>query len=729
MRYRSSLVVAVLLGILALGTIFPNIDDRKREMVIIDAVVHFIKMAHFQPKEIDDEFSKEAFSNYIKSLDPAKRFFTQKEVDQLKVYELQYDDQILQKKFDFFDQSVVLIDQSFKDAKLIYDELIAADYDFSQQEEVELDYDKKSFAKDQSELREYWRKALKYEVLTRYYDNLEDQKDSIENEAKESEESTVEGEDDKEEEAFVPLSDDELKAKAIKQTKEVFDDWFERMESLRRSDRFEAYINAITHVMDPHSDYFNPKEKQDFDINMGGKLEGIGARLVPDKGYTKVREVIPGGPAWASKQIEADDLIIKVTQKGEDAVDLVGMRLDDVVQLIRGKKGTEVLLTIKKPSGDIIEVPIIRDIVQIDETKAKSLLLDLEQVSSNIGYIKLPKFYSSFEQKNGNSCSVDVAEEIEKLKQDGAQGIILDLRSNGGGSLRDVVDMTGLFVEDGPIVQVKPRTRNPYVYDDQDKESRYDGPLVVLVNSFSASASEILAAALQDYNRAVIVGSNSTFGKGTVQRFFDLDEAVMGNDELKPLGQVKLTMQKFYRIDGGSTQLKGVIPDIILPDNYSKIETGEKDYDNAMEWSKINPVPYSQETYNISNKAEVVRASSERVKEDKDFQLVLENAERLKRNRDQSIYPLTIDGYSNYLDKRDEESEKFKDLWKDEIEGLSVRNLSADQERIDNDEVLADTNKDWIKRVKKDFYLKEALHIMRDLKSNNDIAKMKTINP
>ena len=713
MKVRSSIFVALLLGILTLGAFYPQVDDKQREMVILDAIVHFINMAHFQPKEINDDFSKETFKSYINSIDPAKRFLTQAEVDMLKPYELQLDDQIKEKSFEFFDKSVGIIDAGMVRAKTYYEEAVKEDFNFEEKGIIELDSEKKPFAANDTELKKYWSEAIKYEVLTRLYRSIELQNDKSEESEKSSAEET---EEEMNSEPVVQKSIEELKVEAIEDTKEIFDDWFDRMSLLRRSDRFEAYINAITHNMDPHSDYFNPKEKQDFDINMGGKLEGIGARLQTDKGYTKVTSIIAGGPAWVGKDLEVNDLIFQVAQAGEDPVDITGMRLDDVVQLIRGKKGTVVTLTVKKTSGDTQDVQIERDIVQIEDTFAKSLLLDIPGSVENIGYIKLPKFYSSFEKKDGNSCAVDVAKEIEKLNQENVNGIILDLRSNGGGSLRDVVDMSGLFIDKGPIVQVKPRDKAPYVYKDRDAETRYDGPLVVMVNSFSASASEILAAALQDYNRAVIVGSTSTFGKGTVQRFFDLDDAVLGNNELKPLGEVKLTMQKFYRVDGGSTQLKGVVPDVILPDNYLYIETGEKDYEHAMEWTKIDPVAYDQKSYNISNKPLLIAESNERIAKNANFQLMKENAARLKANRDISQYPMNLEDFSAMMEKREKETEKFDVLFKDELGTLEARNLTTDVAKIEADEVAKDTNKDWKEAIKKDFYLEEALHIIKDMK-------------
>ena len=385
-----------------------------------------------------------------------------------------------------------------------------------------------------------------------------------------------------------------------------------------------------------------------------------------------------------------------VTQDGEDPVNVVGWRTDDAVQLIRGKKGTIVHLKVKKKDNSVESIRIERDEVIIDASFARSTIMDIPGSIENVGYIKLPKFYSSFERKGGNSCAEDIKIELEKLTEQNVNGIILDLRNNGGGSLNDVVKMSGLFIEEGPIVQVKPREKRPYVYEDTDDRVQYDGPLVVMVNSYSASASEILAAALQDYNRAVIVGSNSTFGKGTVQRFFNLDKAISGVRDLKPLGEIKLTMQKFYRINGGSTQLKGVVPDIILPDRFSFVEVGEKDYDFAMPWSEIKPVEYSQNVFQIKHLETIQANSKKRVSESDQFQLIVENAQKIKADQDKSQYPLDVDAFSAVLEQRKKESEKFEELFSDTIATLKINNLDVDLEYINLDESRVARNEDWI---------------------------------
>jgi carboxyl-terminal processing protease len=721
MRFRPTLLIALLAGVLAIGAFVPfdGVAYEEREALILHGVLTFIKQAHVNPKPIDDAFSKEVFTSYLDRIDGGKRFLIQEDIDKLKVHELDLDDQANRRTLEFFDVSMELLDAGLVRAEAIFSDVIDnQDFDYDKDESIELDSDKKVFASDEAQLRDYWRKYLKYDIIQKFSRKKEAQKDDIklDNQLKlDIEEGNADPKEEKEGISLEEKTDAELLVLSKEETKENFTEWFERLSNLRRSDRFETYLGAVTNYFDPHTDYFNPKAKQDFDINMGGKLEGIGARLSIDGEFTKVVNIIPGGPAYQGKQLEVDDLIIAVKQEDGEPVDIVGWRIDDVVQKIRGKKGTVVTLTTKKKDGSVIDIEIERDQVIIDESFARSAVIDLPGTANNIGYIKLPKFYSSFENEDGNSCAIDVAKEIEKLKDENVNGIILDLRNNTGGSLSDVVDMTGLFIEEGPIVQVKPKDRAAYVHEDKDPNVQYDGPLIVMTNHLSASASEILAAALQDYNRALIVGSKSTFGKGSVQRFFDLDRAFKGNTEFKPLGNLKISMQKFYRVNGGSTQLKGVTPDIILPDNYHYIDTGEKEYENALAWTEIEKKDYSQDVVKLQNKSKIVALSNKRVEDDEKFSLILENANRLKVNRDQSEYPISIDSYSNLIAKRKEEAKKFENLYEEDVDFLSVKNIAVDTTYINADESRIGRNDAWIEDLKKDFYLEETLFILRDL--------------
>ena len=698
MKIRGPIFFSFLVAGFLLAAYLPKTDvaNPQKEALLMQTVMSGFSQLHYSPKEIDDSFSEALYMLYVDRIDYGRRFLTQEDLYKLNPYKQVLDDQAKNGKFEFFNLSVDLLEAALDKTQAYYREILATPFNYDEEEYLELDAEKRKFTENDEELKEFWRKYLKYETLQRVVDAIEEQEDNGEEEVKKS---------------F-----DEMEQEAREEVLEFFDDWYSRMDKLKREDRLSVYLNTFASSFDPHSEYYKPIDKENFNIRFSGRLEGIGARLQTDGDYTKVSQIIVGGPAWKGKELEDNDIIMKVRQEEEtEAVDITGMVINDVVQLIRGTKGTKVTLTIKKVDGSIEDITIERDIVIIEEQFAKSLIIDGKD-DKKIGLINLPSFYADFQNSNGRFCSTDVAKEIEKLKAENVDGIILDLRNNGGGSLRDVVKMTGLFIEKGPIVQVKSRGRNPEVLKDSDPRVQYDGPLTVMVNSYSASASEILAAALQDYGRAVIVGSTSTFGKGTVQRFIDLDRTLRGYDDIKPLGEIKLTTQKFYRVDGGSTQLKGVEPDIVLPDNFFYIKTGEKDRENAMAWTEIDPVDYSQKVTDLSSINKIKKSSAKRVKEDATFQRVLENAKRLETQRNQTSYPLNMEAYQAFLKERKDNAEQFDDLFDAEV-NTAVSNLDVDVPTLDADESKKARNDNWVKSVKKDIYIYETLNIMYDMLS------------
>lgn len=693
MSLRKSLVAIAILAIAGFAAFYPQTDPKEKEQFIIQAVISALEGMHYAPKDINDDFSAKLFEEYLDEMDAGKRFLTAESIARLEPYRLQLDDQIKAMDPSFFNLSVQLLEEGLDKAEGFYDKHKDGEFDFTVEETYELDEEKRPWPANDEELEEYWRKTIKYEILIR----LDEKKNADDDEGRSMEEQVEE---------------------ARKQVVKIFDDWFERNRKLRRDDRFEIFVNSITHRFDPHSDYFNPKDKEDFDIRMSGRLEGIGARLQTDGEYTKVVSIVPGGPAWKQKELEVNDLITTVTQESAEPVDVTGMRIDDVVKMIRGDKGTQVTLTVKKVDGSYKDITIVRDEVIIDEGFAKSLILTMEGVDEKLGYINLPGFYADFEGKGGPNSAEDIKKELEKLKAEKVDGIILDLRNNGGGSLREVVNMSGLFIEKGPIVQVKSRGANlkPYIYKDTDKEVVYDGPLVVLVNRFSASASEILAAAMQDYERAVIVGSNSTFGKGTVQRFFDMDRIISNVPQsLRPLGEIKVTTQKYYRIDGGSVQLKGVTPDIILPDSYHYLPIGEEDYKNAMEWTEIEAQSFSQDVWKPKNMELIRKLSADRLQQDSMTAIIFQNAERLKNLRDETLVPMDIETYKAQMDEREKEAKRYENIGKTEYTGIMVRNPEVDMAYIQSDSSRIARNDNWVKNVPRDFQLNEAMHIMYDL--------------
>lgn len=712
---KNSAILVALASVIAFIAFISPFNFQEREAMILTGVMKFMDQVHYNPKMINDELSVVIFDKYIEALDSRKRFLTQEEVDELVQFRDKIDDQIKIKTFEMFEMSNELIEKGIQRGQRIYASIDVSALDLTSNDKVNLDYENRERPKNEKALKKYWEQLITYDIISKVETKIDKQVQKLQ--AMMLVPPAVDtAAVNSEKEPYVEKKRNELIAEAIEDHTKNYKKWFKRLNKQRRSDRFEQYLNTVTHQSDPHTTYFNPKKRDDFNINMGGKLEGIGARLQAEDDFIKIVSIVPGGPIWKTKKAEADDLIIAIQQEGEDEVlNLYGMRLDDVVSKIRGKKGTVITLTIRKKDGSEILLAIERDEVITEETLAKSLIIDKVGSIENIGYIKLPKFYSSFEKKGGNSCAKDVASEIEKLKTVNVNGIILDLRNNTGGSLNDVVEMSGLFIKEGPIVQVKPRTRDAYVHRDKNPDVLYDGPLMILVNKYSASASEIIAAAMQDYKRAVIVGSTSTYGKGTVQRFYDLDRAFKGAEDYKPLGSLKMTTQKFFRVNGGSTQLIGVTPDIVLPDNYQYMDVGEKEYDHAMKWTEIDPVEYSQDVALLDHIDEVATTSKKRVDKNDKFTKVLANAERIKKYRDNSTYSLNIDQFIKEMDQREEDSEQYKDLYDTDIASLKISNLKVDMDNINFDESKQARNQDWLDGMKKDFYLEEALSIMKDM--------------
>lgn len=672
------------------------VSQSDKEEAIDQFLMQSLASSHYQPKDVNDDFADKVFKLYMQRLDYNKKFLIQDDIDELKKMQASIIDDVNNGHFIFFNRSYELIAKRIDESKEYYTAILKTPFDFTTDETLELDVEKLSFSKNKSDLKESWRKYLKYQTLSR----IVEMKDNQEKAKAKSDTVTIK-------------TFEELEIAARKKVLKSNDDWFKRLKKLSRNDRISIYFNSITGIYDPHTEYYAPKDKANFDISMSGQLEGIGAQLQEKDGLIKVTNIVPGSASWREGQLKAGDIIVKVGQGEAEPVDITDMQLDDAVQLIRGKKGTEVRLTVKKPDGSSIIIAIIRDIVVMEEAFAKSVIL---KKGKNIGYIKLPSFYADFNGRGGHSCSRDVKKEIEKLKEEKVDGIILDLRNNGGGSLADVIDIAGLFIEKGPIVQVKSRTGIPYVMDDKDQSVLYEGPLTIMVNANSASASEIMAAAIQDYKRGIIVGTSlSTFGKGTVQRFFDLDDYLpVQYDSLKPLGQVKVTTQKFYRINGDATQLKGVTPDIILPDPYYLLDQGEKEQDYPIAWDEIPASSYQilQPRYSLEK---IKVNSTNRLKSNSSFILLEDAARRLKKQKDSTIVSLNYDKY--VIDKKNTEAEskRMEDIDK-EIPGMEISALKTNTPVIEGDTLKASKEKEWFKSMKKDLYLYETMNIMKEMR-------------
>ncbi|HNQ59885.1 MAG TPA: carboxy terminal-processing peptidase [Bacteroidales bacterium] len=695
MKYCKPVLLFVLF-ILILPGCGAQVDEQKRNLILMDLLKRSVEEGHFSPVAMDDQYSKKAYNLFIEQLDPLKRFFTEDDLAEMKKYELRLDDEFKNYDTEFFELTYNILSKRLKQIEDFYSEILKRPFDFGKEEYLEMDPDKRRYPKNDEELKTAWEQMLKYEVLNWLTDKIGQQEKAIA----------------RADTSFTLKTIDQLEKEAREKINKRYADWFHEMNKLEKADRFADYLNCLVSVFDPHTNYFPPKEKEDFDIQFSGQLEGIGATLQSKDGYVTVVSIVPGGPAWKQGELEVNDKIIKVAQEGSEPVDITDWRVDKAVQLIRGKKGTLVRLTVRKLNGVEKEIAIQRDVVIIEETYAKSAVVEDTLTRGKVGYIFLPSFYANFEDPNGRSSSRDMLQEVEKLKNAGVQGIIIDLRGNGGGSLQDAIEIAGLFIDQGPVVQVKGRVGNPRVYGDPQPGIVYEGPLIIMVNPISASASEILAAALQDYHRAIITGTSKTFGKGTVQRFFNLDDLARGFDEVKPLGSLKLTIQKFYRIDGGSTQLKGVSPDIIMSDPYTYLEIGESELKYPMEWTQVNPANYSpfNNEYLFTS---LEKKSTERIKNDERFQLLDEHARQIKVRRDKTLIPLKMDDFKRQNDENLEQSKAFDKLMKDTL-SLKSTPLSVDLQRIGSDTTKLNILKKWTQSLRTDPYLLESVRIVRD---------------
>lgn len=682
--------------IFSLFSSYKLLDETEKQKLTMLVVLQNLLQYHYQSPAIDDSFSKKVYDAFIKEMDYSKRFFTLEDLNALKPYSDKLDDEIAAQRFEFFEKTNAKLESRINQVSNLYHEILAKPFDFNVDEKIEVDTDKRTFPANDDELKEYWRKYFKYQVLTNMVARLE-----LQDKAKEAGDTSIK---------IKPL--EQVEKEAREKVQKTHDEMFKRLLKTTTQERFNDYANCMVHVFDPHSDYFPPKEKENFDIQLSGKLEGIGATLQEKDGYIKVVSIVPGSPSAKQGELKPEDLILKVGQGQDEPVDIVDMRLDNAVKLIRGKKGTLVKLTVKKPNGSIKVIPIVRDVVMLEESYAKSVIIKDTKGKNLIGYINLPSFYVDFSNRNGRNCATDIKKELEKLKAEKVTGVIIDLRNNGGGSLQDVVTMGGFFIDKGPIVQVKTKEGDPVLLEDTDEGTIYDGPLVILVNQFSASASEILAAAMQDYKRAVIIGSTSSYGKGTVQRIFDL--AQPAGTESYTVGSAKITTQKFYRINGGSTQLKGVTPDIVLPDLYMNLKLGEKEMENALQWDQIQLAPFKPWKENSLDLKTIVSNSQTRTSKDELFKQITAHAEYFKQKQDNTVHYLHLQNFRKELNDLKKEEEKYKDEDK-EIHHWQIHNLKAD-EGFYKDSTKQERNKAFIHALKKDAYLFEAVQVIKEIK-------------
>jgi len=665
---------------------------------LLQAVGAYLEQHHYSPKNINDAFSKQVFKKYLDELDGDKTLFLQSDVNSLKKFESLIDDEIHGGPIEFAPAVSATYDKRLDESIAMYKEILAKPFEFTKDESVELNADKLNYPASQQERKDRWRKKLKLYTLERFVD-LQDQREK-----------------NKDKKDFVVKTDAELEKEARNRVLKVMNENFERIKSTyKEEERFNSFINTITNLMDPHSDYFPPVEKRAFDERMSGEFYGIGAVLTKDDYGIKIGSIQNGGAAWKSGEIAVNDVIMKVAQGGAEPVDVTGYDVTDAVKLIRGNKGTEVRLTLKKQDGSIKVVSIIREKVVQDELYVRSAVI--KEGQDKIGYIYLPDFYANFDDEKGARCSEDVAKEIVKLKAENVKGIVIDIRSNGGGSLYEVVRMVGLFIKNGPVVQVKERSGkvDQNTWRDNDEAVLWDGPLAVMVNELSASASEIFAGAIQDYKRGVIIGSTSTYGKGTVQRqipFGARNDAFSGRTDM---GAMTLTFQKFYRVNGGSTQLKGITSDVVLPDPYEFYKgVREKDNPTALPWDEIPKVPY-QVWQNGSIVDAVIRKENEKIKQDTSFIRFQSNLQWLAKNLEQPA-SLNIQKFRERQKKVNATVAQDNALMKLKQE-MSVDAVAVDKDKYYNnpDSAKGDRYQAWLKSLRGDRYIDESVKIVNEL--------------
>jgi carboxyl-terminal processing protease len=700
MKSRKGIVLSAIVLFAALFFAFKGIEYGKSDINItlrqrlVAAIGSLMEQEHYSPKPINDAFSKEVYKKYLNDLDGEKILFLQSDIKEFKKFETTIDDEIHGSAILFAPTVSTVFDKRIPELIGMYKEILSQPFDFSTEESAVLDGDKMDFAKDEKERKDRFRKLLKFLTLERYVDLQEVR------------------EKNKDTKDFVAKADTALEREARMKVMKIMDKKYDRIKGTFNEDqRFNAFLNTITNLMDPHTDYFPPIEKRAFDEEMSRRFYGIGAQLREDDAGIKIASVQTGGAAWKTGEVAANDVIVKVAQGKEEPVDVTGFATEDAVKLIRGNKGTEVRLTLKKLDGSIKVVSIIREEVSLDEALVRGAVI--QNGADKIGYIYLPEFYADFEREDGNRCSEDVAKEVEKLKAENVKGIVLDIRNNGGGSLYEVVQMVGLFINQGPVVQVRDKEGKSSALNDKNAGAIYDGPLAVMVNELSASASEIFAAAIQDYKRGIIIGSSSTYGKGTVQKTVPFGKPIDFSSGRTEYGAVKLTFQKYYRINGGSVQLKGVTPDVVLPDAYEFYKIREKDNPASLPWDEITKVPYN--TWNNADLSAVVKNENDKIAKNKSLNLLRDNLSWLSKNAEMPVN-LNMQKYKDMQKQIKATVSQNNSLLKIKEE-MAVEAMKVDHDKFYNnpDKVKGERYQAWLKSIKTDMYVDETVKMVSSL--------------
>ena len=656
---------------------------------------------HYRDQTLDDQFSTAAFKLYLQQLDSQKRFLLKEDVTKLRAYEQRIDDEVLSGYLQLPEVSATFYRQRIDEVEILIRQIMDEGFNFRISETLQTDPEKLDYCQDRGELRERWRKTLKYQVLSRYLELLEEQDGTVSKTAEMPSEYQI---------------DATLISTASEKVLKSMEQLLLRLRQITQREYVDRYFDAVCRAFDPHTNYLAPAEEEEFEISMKGSLEGIGATLQQDGGFIKVISIIPGSPAFRQGQLQAEDVILKVAQGAAEPVDIVDTRLRDAVRLIRGKKDTEVRLTVRKPTGMQQVIPIVRDVVQIQESFVRSTLLSgPAERGGSYGYIRIPTFYRDFfdddQDSTPRNCTDDVRAALETFSSNQIDGLVIDLRNNGGGALTDAVQIAGLFIKQGPVVQVRNSDGRIAVLEDEDPAVVFDGPLIVLVNRFSASASEILAAALQDYRRALVVGDHATHGKGTVQTVLNLDRALppQSMDEYRPLGAMKLTLQKFYRVSGGSTQEQGVEPDLLLPDPLPFVQSGERYADYALPWDTIAPVSYTPWQPTSFDMEGLRAASQKRLDSSARFKVLTELRKRSQDRGKITERPLAL-----------------PDLWQELSAAKNAQQADAAAIESDSQKQEDSTGNDWLQRVHNDLFVGEAMQILADLKGSKPVVNTMT---
>ncbi len=709
-RNYKILMFVLLLAFASCSFTTKTFTDPDKDKMLIQIITYVLERGHFDPKTVDDEFSEEVYVDFLESLDPYKRFFYESDIKDFDKYKTEIDEQLKAYDISFFKIAHERLLKRIGESQEIQAAILSKPFDFSKEEMFNSDYENSTYVRSKKQMKERWRLQLKYSTLSDYSEKVEEEELNFKNQGVNELNAT-----------YVKKSLTDIESEVREETKKSFEEWFDLTSDLEQKDYFSRYINAIVEEFDPHTSYFAPVDKDRFDTQMKGSFEGIGARLQKRMDNTKIVDIISGGPVWRQNKIEVGDIIMKVRQENEEEpVNIVGMRLDDAIKLIKGPKGSKVILTMKKLDGTLEDIEIVRDVVELEETYAKSS--KVEKDGKTFGIINLPKFYVDFEDYKNRNAASDIEREIERLKSEGMEGLVIDLRNNGGGSLQTVVDMAGLFIKDGPIVQVRSRDGEPQeVLKDLNSTISWDGPLVILVNELSASASEILAAAMQDYKRAIVIGSEQTYGKGTVQNVIDLNRMVR-NNQGTDMGALKLTTQKFYRINGGSTQLEGVKSDVVVPDRYSFIDIGEKDNENPLPWDRIAAVDYDIWNSYFDYDGTIAK-SKERMANNEQLKLIEESAKWVKKVRDVDTHSLNYENYKAKVELNEQHAKRYEKIT-DYKTNLTFESLPYEMKLVENDTVLGEKRRRWHVSLSKDVYVEEAINVLYDLKLTYGINKV-----